>query len=343
MSSRPKKIKTSSYYCGKETILKDIFGANQVVVDLECLVVDNKRFPIIEDVIVLLDPSEYPSSITITQESQSFYTPAKPQNFAKDIQFTFGKEWKHFPEILPEHHAEFQDYFDLIDTAGFKNSRVCDLGCGIGRWSYFLAPKCKEMIVVDFSEAIFVARENLKSATNTIFFMANLQNLPFRDDFADFVYCLGVLHHLPTNALDEIRSLKRFSPQLLIYLYYSLDNRPSYFKFLLSGISLIRKNVSRIKNSPFRIAFTWTIAMTVYVPLILAGRLLGTIHSSNYIPLHEAYKGKSLKRIRQDVYDRFFTRIEQRYSQKEILKLKDTFPRITISEKIPFWHFLCER
>ena len=38
---------------------------------------------------------------------------------------------------------------------------------------------------------------------------------------------------------------------------------------------------------------------------------------ASQIPLHENYAGKSLKRIQQDVYDRFFTRIEQRFSRKE--------------------------
>ncbi|MBL0059822.1 MAG: hypothetical protein IPP35_12155 [Elusimicrobia bacterium] len=62
-----------------------------------------------------------------------------------------------------------------------------------------------------------------------------------------------------------------------------------------------------------------------------------------YVPLFEFYQDKSLRRIEQDVYDRFFTSIEQRVSRKEISALTDTFTRVTVSDHLPYWHFLCER
>ena len=62
---------------------------------------------------------------------------------------------------------------------------------------------------------------------------------------------------------------------------------------------------------------------------------------SQFVPLYEGYHGKSLARIRQDVFDRFFTNIEQRFSKKQIEKLNDTFGDIVVSENLPYWHFLC--
>ena len=49
------------------------------------------------------------------------------------------------------------------------------------------------------------------------------------------------------------------------------------------------------------------------------------------------------KRIRQEVYDRFFARIEQRFSRTQIATLNDAFTKVTISDRLPVWHFLCER
>jgi len=46
----------------------------------------------------------------------------------------------------------------------------------------------REMVLLDFSEAIFVARENLRGASNALFFLGDLRRMPFRDDFADLVY-----------------------------------------------------------------------------------------------------------------------------------------------------------
>ncbi len=61
------------------------------------------------------------------------------------------------------------------------------------------------------------------------------------------------------------------------------------------------------------------------------------------VPLAEAYAGKSLRRLRQEAYDRFFTGIEQRFTRDQICALVDCFHSVTVSEEVPYWHFLCER
>lgn len=331
------------YYADKLESLKDLFGTKEIILNDNFMVVDGRSFPILDDVIVILDPSQYPSKLKkrlkLFDNTMTIQTP----NFAEDIQFTFGEEWQKFHKILPEHEQEFSKYFDLIELPDLKDYRVCDLGSGIGRWSYFLNNKCRELVLVDFSEAIFVARRNLRHISNALFFMGDLKLLPFRNDFADFLFCLGVLHHLPSNALDEVRALKKFAPTLLIYLYYNLDKRPIYFHILLSIVTVLRKLFSKISNPIFRSSFTWLIATGIYLPFIWLGKALKPVGLSQYIPLAKEYNGKSMERIRQDVYDRFFTRIEQRYSKKQIMELKDTFSRIIISERLPYWHFICER
>jgi hypothetical protein len=173
--------------------------------------------------------------------------------------------------------------------------------------------------------------------------MANLKKLPFRENFADFIFCLGVLHHLPTPALDEVRALRRFAPRFLIYLYYALDNRPWYFRVLLTFATGLRRTVAPIQSRLFRSLLTWMIAVLIYSPLITIGYLLRPFGLACSVPLYETYAGKSLTRIRQDVYDRFFTTIEQRCSRQHILSLVDTFSKVVISDRNPYWHFLCER
>jgi hypothetical protein len=174
--------------------------------------------------------------------------------------------------------------------------------------------------------------------------MGDLLALPFRQDFAELVLCLGVLHTLPTDALKVIPSLGRYAPDLLVYLYYALDNRPAYFRWLLSVVTAIRNAACRVRAGWFRSWFTWAVATLVYRPCVVLGTLLQPLDLARYVPLYEVYRGKSLTRIRQDVYDRFFTGIEQRYSRQEIrMLLQHTFREVTISEGWPYWHFLCVR
>lgn len=322
--------------------LKDIFGARDIRIETDRLVVDDKSYPVVDEVIILLEPEQYPDPLKKRIEMVQAGRPNKPDGFAEDIQFSFGEEWQKFPKILPEHEEGFRQYFDLVQLATLRDARMCDLGCGMGRWSYFLTDKCRELVLVDFSEAIFVARRNLAHAKNALFFMGDLRKLPFRNQFSNFLFSLGVLHHLPIPALDEVRALRRYAPRLLIYLYYALDNRPFYFRMMLALVTAVRSTTARIRNPMFRAAFTWVVALGVYLPLILAGAALRPLGLAQYIPLYEGYHEKGRMHIRQDVYDRFFTRIEQRHTREQILGLRDTFSKIKVSDQLPYWHFICE-
>lgn len=331
----------SDYYADKLASLRDIFGTTALTLEQDWLRVEGRRYPIVDDVIVLLDADQYPPALRDRLGIAPANRAAPKEVFAEDIQSTFGDEWKIFHEILPGHRAEFQNYFDLVDIETLGEMRVCDLGCGIGRWSFFLKDKCRELVLVDFSEAIFVARRNLRGCPSALFFMGNLKSLPFRPNFSDFLFCLGVLHHLPTDALEEVRNLKQYAKTILVYLYYALDNRPAYFRWLLGMVTAVRLVTAQIRSQSFRAAFTWLGACFVYLPLIWLGHLLAPVGLSRYVPLYLGYKGTTLGRIRQDVYDRFFTRIEQRFSRKQIATLTDTYADVVISDHGPYWHFLC--
>jgi SAM-dependent methyltransferase len=332
------------YYLDKLESLRDIFGAAEVRAEERRIVVDGREYPVADDVILLLPPEQWPAGVRTRLSMATAGAGGIPDcGIAEDIQFTFGEEWRRFPEILKEHEKEFQQYFDLVDLSSLANARICDLGCGIGRWSHFLKDRCREMVLLDFSEAIFVARENLRGADNALFFLGDLRRMPFRDDFADFLFTLGVLHHLPTGALEEVRALSRCAPTLLVFLYYALDNRPVFWRGLLSAVSRVRLVLSRTEDPRLRSALTWVFTICVYLPLISLGHAVRPFGLAAKIPLYDFYRGKSLRRIRQDVYDRFFTRIEQRFRKEEILALRDTFREVVVSDDPPYWHFLCRR
>lgn len=332
----------AQYYSDKMESLREILQGENIRLRSGYLLVDEHTYPIVDDVIILLDSAFYPQSLKDRMRFNVDISGAGRYEFIKDIQFTFGEEWRRFSQILPEHEKEFYEYFDIVNLNELKNYRVCDLGCGNGRWSYFLKDRCRELVLVDFSDAIFVARHNLKDAKNVLFFMGDLQHLPFKTGFADFLFCLGVLHHLPTNALEEVKQLKKYSKKLLIYIYYSLDNKPVYLRALLAMVTVVRKLVSKVRNPFFRDCFTLFAVLTIYLPLIWMGKLLHPFGLSRYVPIYYGHYWMSLYGLRQVAYDRFFTSIEQRFSRKQIYTvLKDFFDNIVISDNPGYWHFLC--
>lgn len=326
------------YYNDKISSLSEIFGYENIELLHDEIIIGDKVFPIVDDVIIALSPSKYTPKV---KQLLNVSSNIQKKDFAEDIQETFGAEWEEYSEILPEHKFEFESYFDLIDLNNLKDKRVTDLGCGIGRWAHFVAPKAREMVLVDFSDAVFVARNNLRQNPNCIFIMSDILDLPFEEKFSDYIYCLGVLHHLPVDCLDATRKLSKYSNNLLIYLYYGLDNRAFYFRFILNLVTLLRIVLSSIKSKILRSILTEVLMWSLYIPIIKFGKILSKFGIGQLIPLHEFYSGMSLKRIRQDVYDRFFTRIEQRVTKREIQHLTDTFDSLEISNKQPYWHFIC--
>lgn len=330
---------SSSFYSGRERELSRLFGSEVFVKDKH-VVTTRGRWPVVDDVIVTLPPDRLPPRIAARLGLTVRRT--REPSYAPDIQTTFGEEWTHHGAVLEEHAAEFDRYFDLVDIDSLTQATVGDLGCGNGRWATYVAPKCASLVVTDFSDAILVARENLRSHGNVVFVLGDVLNLPFAEDAFDLAYCLGVLHHLPVDALDACRQLAPVAPELLVYLYYALDNRPAHYRSALRAVTAVRRRLSKIEDRRAREAVTWLIALTVYLPLSRLGRVLpGRLGAS--VPLADTYSHSTLRRMRQDVEDRFFTRIEQRFSRKQIAELRDTFAEVVLSDNLPYWHFLCQR
>jgi len=328
------------YYDNKINSLKQIFGTDEICLRKDTLVVRSKAYPVIDDVVILSEPGKYTEKVKKHLGVKS--ASGSNAGFSKEVQDTFGKEWAKYSEILPSHKEEFAQYFDIVDIESLRGRRVCDLGCGIGRFSYFLKDVCREIMLVDFSDAVFEARKNMSEAEHCLFFMGDISDLPFSAHYADFLFCLGVLHHLPGNALDEVRKLKSSSPRILVYLYYALDNKVFYFKWILAGVTLLRRGLSKSRSGFLRDLIPPLAARFVYFPLVLLGKLFERFQMSGLVPLYDSYRGKGIKRIEQDVYDRFFTPIEQRFERKDIMCLEDTFDSVIVSDDVPYWHFLCQ-
>src|SRR5215471_12308530 len=160
----------------------------------------------------------------------------------------FGKEWGRFTqrEMSDAERAEvFSKYFSLIDWSR-KPSRALDMGCGSGRWDILVAPLVAQLVAADASpEALLVARRNVE-LPNVSFVEATAETLPFPDGYFDFIFSLGVLHHVPDTQGAIASLVKKLAPggRLLLYLYYAFDNRPLWFKGLWRLSDAIRHLVS---------------------------------------------------------------------------------------------------
>jgi SAM-dependent methyltransferase len=250
----------------------------------------------------------------------------------------FGREWSTFAQedlSASEREEAFGKYFCLIDW-NKRPSKVLDMGCGSGRWDVLVAPLVNELVAADASvEALQIAKGNVR-APNVSFVECTPDTLPFPDGHFDFIFSLGVLHHVPDTA-GAIRTLTAklsSGGTLLLYLYYALDNRPGWFKTLWKVTDWCRRLVSRLPF-PLRYGFSQAAAVCVYWPLARVAR---------YLPVPDSwplkfYANRSFYYIRTDALDRFGTKLEKRFTRKEIIAMLESAGLIDIrfSDSAPYW------
>jgi len=256
----------------------------------------------------------------------------------------FGEEWEKFDQSsLPENEKikQFDDYFDIFPWDLItNNSEGFDAGCGSGRWAMLMAPRVKKLYCVDPSVAIKVAEKNLQEENNCEFYNCTVSEMPFLDNSMDFGYSLGVLHHIPDTQqgiMDCTRKLKSGAP-FLLYLYYAFDNQPRWYYWVWRISDIVRRIIWRLPNRAKSIVCD-LIALSIYFPLSRFGLLIEKIGISIHSWPLSAYRNQSLYFMRTDALDRFGTKLEHRFTKKEInnMMTKAGLGHIKFSSHTPFW------
>jgi len=257
---------------------------------------------------------------------------------------SFGNEWKKFDQNSLDKKYLDIDFNKYFKTFPFKlinkSSEGYDMGCGTGRWAKFIAPKVKRLNCIEPSNAINVAKKKLKNFSNINYYNEKILECSLKKNSQDFGYILGVLHHLP-DPLSGLRKCAEFlkpGAPILIYFYYSFENRPLWFRLIWKISDLLRKLICRMPNLIKNIICE-IIALTIYLPFSRFAKFLNFLNfNPSNIPLYE-YRNKPIYTLRTDSRDRFGTIIEHRMSKKEISLMmeKSNFTNIKFSEESPFW------
>ena len=267
------------------------------------------------------------------------------QNTEQKVIKDFGDEWSAYPQDNlegDELNEIFKKYFSIFPQPFLNSESVgFDMGCGSGRWAKFIAPKVKKLTCIDpSSKSLVVAKKNLSEFSNCKFLKANAEEVPLKDNSQDFGYSLGVLHHVKNtedSLLNCVNKIKIGSP-FLLYLYYKFDNRGNLYKTLWRISDLLRRFISYL---PFSLKkfLTTLISIFVYLPLARFSKFLEILNINHeWMPL-SFYRNSSLYTLRTDSLDRFGTKLEKRYTKKEIKDLMEQcgLENIIFSDNEPYW------
>lgn len=268
-----------------------------------------------------------------------------PVNADPAVVAGFGREWSTFDQSKlsdAELEKRFEQYFHLFPWGELPARPIgFDLGCGSGRWARCVAPRVTTLHCIDASaEAIEVAKRNLVDRPNCLFHVASVGEAPLAPGSTDFGYSLGVLHHVPDTSAGVRACVSLLKPgaPFLLYLYYSLGERPLWFRAIWRTVNAARAAISRLPHHA-KLTITAAIAALVYLPLARLARLGERLGKDiDVFPL-STYRDSSFYTMRTDALDRFGTRLEQRFTRAEIRQMMESagLERVSFSERPPYW------
>ncbi len=275
----------------------------------------------------------------------------RDENIDQGVIDSFGHEWATFDygetETAEALNAQFDAYCAPIDLSKFdpKNSIAGDFGAGSGRWASRLVPYFSLVYALEPSDgASKVLKKKFSDEAKIVVLQETVGANSIPLGSLDLAMSLGVLHHIPNTGL-AIRDVSlRIKPggMFLCYLYYNLENKPTFYKLIFKGVNAVRKIISALPQRIKQIVSS-SIAAIIYWPLARFSKVLNKfgINTSN-IPLHH-YSDMPFVMLANDALDRFGTSLEQRFSKAEItgmLRAADfDIPTLKFSDTEPFWTF----
>ncbi len=208
-----------------------------------------------------------------------------------NIEETFHNNWAKNIEIdslLVEESFEADTAVEnraAIEIFGnLRGKRILDLGCGAGETSVYFAMKGGDVFAVDISEEMLkrVNRLSDKYKVKLKTFKMEAENLIFENEYFDFIFGNGVLHHLDIklSMMEISRVLKKggiaifieplgYNPIINIYRRIAKEVRTkTETPFKYKHITYMKDYFSKIKCENY-----WLLSLLIFVYMYIIERV----------------------------------------------------------------------
>jgi SAM-dependent methyltransferase/uncharacterized protein YbaR (Trm112 family) len=267
------------------------------------------RYPITDFIPRLLPQQRQP----ISGRERGPRPASREQKLLRRTRASFGYQWSAFGRMDETFENNFLNYIAPVKPEFFPGRLGLDAGCGFGRHLHYATRYGAEMVGLDASKAIDVARKNA-SCDGSHFVQGDLLHPPFRQGVFDFVYCLGVLHHLPDPEAG-FRSLQRLAREDGAFWIWVYSKRRRFQNALLETARTVTKSLP----FPLLKAISLAAAVVDYGLFVAPSRRLIRSRFSSWVPPRLAlYASYPFQVSYADWFDRLSAPVRFYYDERDL-------------------------
>ena len=134
----------------------------------------------------------------------------------------FGYEWDKYSWVDENYEGQFRNWTYPFTPEDWKGKRILDVGCGMGRNSFWpMKWGAAGGIAFDYDErSVARAKETLKDFPSSQVLFRSVYEIGWKDEF-DIAFSIGVIHHLndPKIAVKKMVTALKPGGKLLIWVY----------------------------------------------------------------------------------------------------------------------------
>lgn len=239
--------------CSGELFLETFAAEKDEVIEGLLVCECKKTFPVIRGVPRLLLPplsqdllQLYPEFFIQHPDVASQKTTNLKGNETQNIKDTmnrFGYEWTEFIDYDCDNFSRFAS---PLPADFFEGKLGLDAGCGGGRHAYQASKKGAEIIAFDVSQAVDTAFQKNRNEERVHIIQSDIYHLPFKQSTFEFIYSLGVLHHLPDpeKGYKTLIPLLKENGSLFVWLYAYAPRKVA--------LEILRSLARRLSNKNIR-------------------------------------------------------------------------------------------
>ena len=140
----------------------------------------------------------------------------------KKLSKLYAPDWKKFKDKEYKKSVSlFQKRLEVngFDIKWFKDKICLDAGCGSGRYIQAMIDLgVKKVVGIDINTNS--AKNKIKDK-RVVLLKGDIREIPYKDDYFDFICCNGVLHHVtePKKIIDEFSRILKKDGYLFLYVF----------------------------------------------------------------------------------------------------------------------------